>query len=84
MSSTTPVTSERRFNWQLQKSNSPDPTYTDEVLTRVDYSDGSYKTLTYTDGLLTQVDYVQSGFQTIRKTLSYTDGVWAGTVETLI
>lgn len=64
------------------EGKSPQPTYVDGVMTRVDYADGSYKTLAYTAGLLTQVDYVRSGLPTIRKTLSYINGVWDGTAET--
>jgi hypothetical protein len=69
---------------EVDTAISPQPTYTGDILTRVDYADGSYKLLTYTNELLTQVDYVRTGFPTIRKTLSYINGIWDGTVETEI
>lgn len=65
-------------------AKSPTPTYTGGVLTRIDYANGSHKTFTYTAGLLTRIDFVRPGLSTIRKTLSYTDEVWTGTVETKI
>lgn len=49
-------------------------TYTDGVLTRIDYDGGQYKLFTYTDGLLTILDLV-AGAVTTRKTFNYTDGV---------
>jgi hypothetical protein len=63
-------------------AKSPTPTYTGGVLTRIDYANGSYKTFTYTGDLVTQIDFVRPGLATIRKTISYTNGVWAGTTET--
>jgi hypothetical protein len=45
-------------------------TYTDGVLTRIDYESGNHKAFTYTSGVLTQVDYVK-GSIIYRKTMSY-------------
>lgn len=53
----------------------PEFTYTDEVLTRIDYDDGSYKLLSYTDDVLTRVDLVIYGGDTIRKDFVYSSGV---------
>ena len=62
----------------------PDPTYSqDRRLVRVDYDGGLYKTYTYTSGLLTQVDFFD-GSKTVRKTISFVDGVWAGTTEVIL
>ena len=56
-------------------------TYTDGVLTRIDYDGGEYKTFTYTDGVLTQLDLVKGGV-TYRKTFNYTSGVLTSIDET--
>jgi len=62
----------------------PDPTYAEDGrLIRVDYDGGLYKAYTYTSGLLTQVDFFD-GSKTVRKTISFVDGVWAGSTETVI
>lgn len=48
----------------------PTLSYLNGSLARVDYADGSYKSLTYSEGKLVQVDFVREGV-TLRKTLSY-------------
>ncbi len=59
----------------------PDPSYAEDgKLIRVDYDGGLYKTYAYTNGLLTQVDFF-NGLKTVRKTIQYANGVWAGTSE---
>lgn len=51
---------------------SPDFSYTGDLLTRIDYINGSYSLLTYgVDDLLTRVDYINNGV-TVRKDFSYT------------
>ena len=61
----------------------PEPTYTNGILTRVDYDGGLYKTYAYSNGLLTQVDFFD-GSKTVRKIIQYANGVWAGTSEVTI
>lgn len=69
----------------FQGKKNPVPTYDGNGnVTRIDYANGSYKTFIYTGDLLTQIDFVRPGLTTIRKTLSYTNDVWTGTVETEI
>lgn len=62
---------------------SPEFTYTNGVLTGVDYADGSNKAFTYVNGLLTQVDYAK-GTITIRKILTYTNGVLTSITESVL
>lgn len=45
-------------------------TYTNGVITRIDYDSGAFKALSYTSGRLVQVDFVK-GANTKRKTLLY-------------
>lgn len=61
----------------------PQFTYTDGLLTRVDYDGNVYKTLSYnTDGQLTTVVFSQNG-STTTKTLTYnTDGTLASVTQT--
>lgn len=58
-----------------QEANPTDPdfTYTDGVLTRIDYKGGEYKVLTYSGDALTQLDYISNGF-TKRKVFTYGAG----------
>lgn len=58
-------------------------TYTSGKLTRIDYADGSYKTLTYAADLLTRVDYVKNG-QIFRKDYSYANGQLVSVVQTTL
>lgn len=50
--------------------SNPVYTYTNDDITRIDYSSGNYKLLTYSAGNLTQLDYVK-GSVTYRKTFNY-------------
>lgn len=61
----------------------PEFTYTDGVLTRIDYDDGSYKTLTYSSGRLSQIDFVSGGV-TRRKTFNYSGDTLASIDETTL
>jgi hypothetical protein len=63
---------------------SPVMTYTGDLLTRIDYASGHYKTMTYAAGLLTQVDYV-TGAVTTRKTFAYNpDGSLASITDSTL
>lgn len=59
-------------------------TYTDGVLTKIDYDDGTYKELTYTDGVLTQIDKIKVGDPTIRKTFVYSGDVLMEIIQTTL
>lgn len=65
------------------KPKSPVFSYTDGLLTRIDYDDASYKLFTYDTGTLTRIDYVKST-GTTRKDFNYTDGLLTSIVETEI
>lgn len=54
----------------LLKPKTAEYTYTGTNLTRVDFADGSYKTLSYTGSTLTRVDFVINGV-TWRKDFTY-------------
>jgi hypothetical protein len=59
-------------------------TYTNNVLTRIDYDSTNYKVFIYNAGFLIQVDYVV-GSVTTRKTLSYNlNGSLASVVQTTL
>ena len=59
----------------------PSFTYTGDLLTRIDYSNGYYKVFTYTGSVLTQLDFVQ-GATTYRKVFHYNpDGSLASITE---
>lgn len=63
----------------------PSFTYTGDVLTRIDYNDGSYKTLSYVDGYLSVMDFHRYGeTDIIRKTFSYSLGKISQIEETII
>lgn len=60
----------------------PEFTYTNGVVTRIDYDSGNYRLFTYTLGVLTQLDYVV-GTTTIRKVFNYNlDGSLASITQT--
>ena len=61
----------------------PTLTYTDGVLTRIDYANGDSKVFTYTGGVLTQIDFTV-GSTSYRKTFNYTSGVLTSIDETEI
>jgi hypothetical protein len=67
-----------------KRYKSPELTYTDGAITRIDYSDSTYKTLTWSAGLLSQIDHVRPTLTTIRKVFSYTDGILQSVTETEI
>ena len=68
----------------VPEPSSPEFTYTDGVLTRIDYADASYKTFTYTAGQLDQIDFVRGG-TTYRKTfVRDVDGVLVAITETTL
>ena len=73
----------------FQLNNTQDPlaspqfTYVAGVLTRIDYSDGSYKVFTYVAGVLTRIDLVR-GTRTYRKDFNYSAGNLTSIVETLL
>lgn len=58
------------INVNLSGESNPVFTYTDGLITRIDYASTNYKVLTYASGLLTQLDYV-IGSTTKRKTFNY-------------
>jgi|JFJP01.1.fsa_nt_gi hypothetical protein len=59
-------------------------TYTDGLISRIDYLSGNYKVFTYVDSVLTQLDYVM-GSTTKRKTFNWTnDGILANIVEIIL
>lgn len=69
----------------LSAETGPAFTYTDGVVTRIDYDSGNYKLLSYTSGALTQLDYVRPGSATVRKTFTYNpDGTLASITESLV
>lgn len=57
----------------VQKSHSPTMTYTDGLLTRVDFSDSSFRTFTYTGGVLTSTSQTVAG-RTFNTVISYDAG----------
>jgi hypothetical protein len=61
--------------WQTPSAGAaetgPAFTYTDGVVSRIDYDSGNYKLFTYTDGAVTRIDYVRPGTTTIRKDFTY-------------
>lgn len=59
---------------KLLPSTDPTMTYVDGKLSRVDYSDGSYKLFEYAGGLLVQVDSFKDGQHT-RKVMVYNNGI---------
>lgn len=61
----------------------PSFTYTNGILSRVDYSDGSFKVLTYLNNLLTQIDHVANGV-TRRKIFNYSDNKLISITDTLV
>jgi len=64
--------------------SNPSFTYTDGVVSRIDYLSGNYKVFTYVDSVLTQLDYVM-GSTTKRKTFNWTnDGILANIVEIIL
>lgn len=85
MSLTTETASvQSALNDYEKRYKSPIPIYSSGLLSRVDYSDGTYKLFTWTNGLLTRVDHVRPTLTTIRKDITYSAGVWSGTTETEI
>lgn len=63
----------------------PSFTYTGDALTRIDYDDGSYKTLSYSGGYLSVLDFHRFGeTDIIRKTFSYSLGKISQIEETII
>ena len=62
---------------------SPMMTYDTGRLTRVDYSNGAYKTFSYTGGKLTQVHLVKDGITLVREFSYSPDGSLAGVTETV-
>lgn len=57
-------------------------TYTNGLITRIDYDSGNYKILSYIDGVLVLIDYI-IGLTTKRKTFNFnTDGYLISIVET--
>lgn len=65
--------------------SSPIFTYTDGLVTRVDYSSGNYKIFTYSSGVLVQLDYIRTTDPTIRKVFTYNpDGSLASISESIL
>lgn len=62
---------------------SPSYTRTAGILTRIDYADGSYKTLTYNSGKLVRTNYVKDGV-TVRKDFTYTNGDLVSVTESVV
>ena len=64
------------------------PTFTYNVsggITRIDYSDTSYKVFTYTGDKLTQIDFQVAGSPTIiRKTLAYSGDTLLSITQTIV
>lgn len=73
----------KRSSRSAFKPFAPSFTYTGGVLTRIDYPDGSYKTLTYSSGVLASVKYVNNGV-TVTKTLNYSSGVLSSISESVM
>jgi len=61
---------------------SPVMTYDTGRLTRVDYSNGAYKTFSYTGGKLTQVHLVKDGTTRVREFSYNPDGTLASAMDT--
>jgi hypothetical protein len=68
---------------RLTRPSSPVFTYTAGTLTRIDYSDGSYKIFTYNGSQLSQMDFSRAG-TVIRKTFNYSGGALASISETTL
>jgi len=58
-------------------------TRTGDLVTRIDYDDGSYKVFSYTGSRLDRIDYVHGG-ATTRKDLVYSAGLLVEIVQTEI
>ena len=56
------------------------PTYVSGVLTAIAYTNGTSKAFTYSPpGILSTIDYIDPNQPTLRKTLTWVNGVWQGT-----
>jgi hypothetical protein len=62
---------------------SPTLTYTGDVLTRVEYSNGDYNELFYNNGNLAQVD-IHKGSTITRKTFTYVNGLLTQVTEAIV
>jgi hypothetical protein len=60
---------------------SPTMTYTNDLLTRVDYADGSYSVMTYTDSVLTQMN-TYTASSSIQKVFIYNNGLLVQVIQT--
>lgn len=68
---------------ETQGEINPVITYTNGIVTRIDFDSGNYKLFTYTNGLLTRVDY-HKGAQVLRKDLVYVDGRLSQIIDTVV
>jgi len=55
------------------------PVYSGGTLVRVNYSDGTAKTFELNTGYLAHVNYLAPNQPTLRKTITWSGGVWQGT-----
>jgi hypothetical protein len=73
----------RQLRTNAMRGSNPTLTYTNGVLTSIEYGDGSTATLSYTNGFLTQTAYTV-GTRTLRKVFTYSNNQLVSVTETLI